>query len=116
LVWKTLKYALLVIVVVSAAIAVYGWLNTSVSLDYARQEQKAHRERSELIRQFVMAFNHGAKRSEVVQLVNHNFDKGGVIKEARERILVDDIVFRFDRTQSLTKVQFLGEDELRVLL
>jgi hypothetical protein len=29
----------LVIVVASAAIAVYGWLDTAVSLDHARQQQ-----------------------------------------------------------------------------
>jgi hypothetical protein len=100
-----------VIVVASAVFSGYGWLNTAVSLDYARQQQKTERARSELLRQFVLAFNHGAKRSEIIQFARHNFGKGHVIKEEQDRILVDDIVFRFDNTQLLSKVQFLGEDD-----
>jgi hypothetical protein len=111
MVWKAFKYSLLVLVFASAAVAVYAWLDTAVSLDHARQQQKTERERSELLRQFVGAFNHGAKRSEVMQFVNRNFGKGHVIKEEEDKILVDGIVFRFDNTQSLTKVQFLGEDD-----
>jgi hypothetical protein len=74
-------------------------------------QQKTERERSVLLRQFVGAFNHGAKRSEVLQLVNRNFGKGHVIKEEKDRILLDGIVFRFDNTQSLAKVEFLGEED-----
>ena len=109
--WKVLKYGLSIIVVVVAAAGVYGWLNTSVSLSYAREQQKTERERSELLRQFVLTLNRGAKRSEITQLVNQNFGKGHVIKEEQDRILVDDIVFRFDNTQSLSKVQFLGAED-----
>lgn len=109
--WKVLKYALSVMVVVVAAVGVYGWLNTSVSLSYAREQQKTERERSELLRQFVLTLNRGAKRSEITRLVNQNFGKGHVIKEEQDRILVDDIVLRFDTTQSLSKVQFLGAED-----
>ena len=97
---ESAQIALVLIVVVVAAAGAYGWLNTSVSLSYAREQQKTERERSELLRQFVLTLNRGAKRSEIIQLVNQNFGKGHVIKEEQDRILVDDIVFGENRGQT----------------
>ena len=107
---KTLKYFLPLIVVASAVIAGYGWLNTAVSLDYARQEQKSERERNEVLRRIVLALNHGAKRPEIVHLIRQTFGNGHVIKEQEDKILVDGIVLQFDKTQSLSEVHFLGND------
>jgi hypothetical protein len=36
--WKTFKYSLLVLVFASAAVAVYAWLDTAVSLDHAAED------------------------------------------------------------------------------
>ena len=107
---KTLKYFLLLMVVAFAVVAVYGWLNTSMSLDYARQQQKTERERNELLRDFVQKLNRGTTRAEIMQLVDQSFRKGHVIKEEQDRVLVDDIVFRFANDQSLVGVQFLGTE------
>ena len=106
---KYAKYALLLILIASLAIAVYGWLDTAVSLDHARQQQKTEEESRALLRQFLLLSKHGAKRQEIAELVHSNFAQNHIVKEERGRILVDDIVFRFDDSQSLTDVQFLDD-------
>ena len=102
------KYSLLVLLIAGAALTIYAWLNAVVSLDHARQQQKADRERSELLRELVLGLNRGVQRSEVLRLVKQDFGSGHVIKEEQGRILLDDIVFQFNEKQSLSKVQFLG--------
>jgi hypothetical protein len=105
--WKVVKYALLVVLVGSLAIAVYSWLDTAVSLNHARQQQKTDDETRELLRKFLLVSNHGVKRREIMQVVQQNFAKGHVVKEERDRIVVDNVVFRFDDSQSLTDIRFL---------
>jgi hypothetical protein len=105
--WKTVKYALLLVLIASLAVAVYSWLDTAVSLNHARQQQKTDEETRELLRKFILVSNRGAKRSEIMQVVQQNFAKVHGIQEERDRIIVDNIVFRFDDSQSLTDVQFL---------
>jgi hypothetical protein len=106
---KITLYTVLAFSVAAAAFAMYGWLSVAVSLDHARQQQKMDRERSELLREFVVALDRGAKRSEITQFVKQNFGQGHVIKEEQDDISVDGVVFRFDNTQSLSKVQFLDD-------
>jgi|SRR5208282_245006 len=111
MVWKIVRYSLLLILVAFTALAGYGWLDCASALDDARSEQKYELEGSELLRDFATTFNHGAKRSEIMQCVTNNFGKSHIIKEEQDRVLVDDIVFRFDKTQSLADVHFLGSEE-----
>ena len=106
---KITLYSVLAFSVAAAAFAIYGWLNVAVSLDHARQQQKVERARSVLLREFVVALDRGAKRSEITQFVKQNFGHGHIIKEEQDDISVDGIVFRFDNTQSLSKVQFLDD-------
>jgi hypothetical protein len=108
---KTSKYTFLVLLVATAAFAIYGWLDTSVSLDHARQQQKTDRERSELLRDVMLRLNSGAQRAEVMRLMRQNFSSGHVIKDEQDRIVLDDIVFRFDDKQSLSKIQFLSSGD-----
>jgi hypothetical protein len=106
---KITLYSFLGFSLAAAAFAIYGWLNVAVSLDHARQQQRTERERSELLREFLVALDRGAKRSEIKQCVMQNFGQGHIIKEEQDDILVDGIVFRFDKTQSLSKIQFLDD-------
>lgn len=105
---KILQYSIVALVVVGMPFAVYEWLDTAVSLDHARQQQKTERERNTVLLQLVFATNRGAKRPEIARYLKQNFEKGHLIKEERDRIIMDDIVFRFDDTQSLTQVQLLN--------
>ncbi len=105
--WKTCKYLLLIILLASLGFSVNGWLDSAVSLDHARQQQKIDKETADVLRRFVLVFNHGTKRSEITQFVKKYEGKDHVIKEEADRIFLDDLVFQFDNTQSLTKVEFL---------
>jgi hypothetical protein len=108
--WKIVRYSLLVIMMAAAVMVLYAWLNTATSLDYARQQQKTEHQRSELLRQFLLTLNPGAKRADIAEVVSKRFREGHVIKEEQDRIVVDDVVFQFDRSQTLSKVQFLGAE------
>lgn len=105
---KTTKYFLLPMIVLVAAVSLFGWVNTSVSLNYAREQQKTEQERSELLRTFVLTLNRGTSRSEILRLANDNFRKEHIVKEDQNGIVVDDLVFQFDRSQSLVGVRFLS--------
>lgn len=105
--WKVVKYALLLVLVASLAIAVYGWLDTAISLNYARQQQKTDEETRELLRKFLLVSNRGVKRREIMQVVQQNLAQGHGVKEEGDRIVVDNVVFRFDDSQSLRDIQFL---------
>ena len=104
---KTVRYALLLVLVISLGIAVYGWLNIAVSLDHARQQQKTEGESRELLRQFFLASSAGATRQQILEIVKHNFATDHVVEEERDRISLDDLVFRFDDSGSLKDIQFL---------
>ena len=110
--WKPLKYLFIAMLVALLGVAVYGWLDTAVSLDHAREQQKFDEESLELLRRFVVAFNHGTNRPDIAQYVKRNYaGPEHVIKEEPDRILVDGIVFCFDNTQSLSKVLFLDKGD-----
>lgn len=104
---RIVKYSLLLVLVTSLAIAVYSWLDTAVSLNHARQQQKTDAETRELLRQFLLATDRGVKRSQVMQVVRLHFAERHGVKDERDRIIVDNVVFRFDGSQSLIDIQFL---------
>lgn len=114
---KIVRYALLPVLVISLGIAVYGWLDIAVSLDHARQQQKTDEESRELLRQFLLAPSAGAKRQQIMKIVQHDFATDHLVKEERDRISLDDVVFRFDDSGSLKDIQFLDsmspDDEMR---
>ena len=98
------------LMLVVCAVAIYGWINAAVSLDYARQGAKTERERGQLLAELLLASKQGVKRAEIEQFMKQNLDKDHILKEERDRLVVDSIVFRFDDAQLLTKIQFLGEE------
>jgi hypothetical protein len=107
---KFLKYSALLISIV-VVLSVYEWLDNAVSLEHARQQQKTERARNSVLRQLLFASNHGMQRSEITKLLRQNLGKDHLIKEERDRVLVDDIVFRFDEAQALAEVDFLGNSD-----
>ncbi len=105
---KIIKASAVAIAIASIGVAIYGWLDTAVSLDHARQQQRTEEERNDLLRTFLLALNQGAKRAEIEQVVRSKFTKGHVVKEEKGSILVDDVVFEFDDTGTLSQVRFLN--------
>ena len=103
-----MKYSASVLIVTIMAFAVYGWMDTAVSLDHARQQQKTERDHNELLRELVFASQRNAKRTEIAQFLKENVGEEHQIKNEQDRILVDDVVFRFDDKGSLKQVQFMS--------
>ena len=106
---KIIKYVGLVVLLLSLCLSVYCWMDTAVSLDHSRQQQKAERETRQLLSQFILSANRGMKRSEVLGILRKNSTKDTIIKEDHDRILADDVVFRFDANQSLAAIESLSE-------
>jgi|SRR5262249_285681 len=106
---KFVLYSICGVLVLIGAFAIYGWVDTALSLDHARQQEKTQQERSQLLSEMLLASKRGAKRSDVLQFVKQNLGSGHIIKEEQDRIMVDGVVFRFDNSQLLAKVQFLDE-------
>jgi hypothetical protein len=103
---KSVKYLLAAVLVAGMLFAVYGWFDTAVSLDYARQEARLEKNRSDLLRQFVWKSNRTANHTEILSFVRETFGDGHVIKDEKDEIILDNIVFRFDDNQRLSKVLF----------
>jgi hypothetical protein len=95
--------------VVLLLVAIYGWMNASVSLDHARQQQLADRSRSELLKQLLVLTNRHNNRSELTKIINDHFVNGHIVKFKQDSIEVDGLVLRF-KGDDLSGVVFLGED------
>ena len=108
---KVVKYALVVILVASFTVAVYSWLDTAVSLNHARQQQKTDEENRDLLRKFILASSRNIKRGDIVQMVEQDVANRHIVKEERNSIAVDSVIFRFDDAQFLKDIQFLDQSE-----
>jgi|ERR1700737_257211 len=91
-----LKAALIVVVLIAEVFLVYGLISNSVSLDHARQQQKVEKSRSHLLCELLHKTSVPLGRSELMDIIKRNFSNGHVIKEEKDRVLVDDLVIRFE--------------------
>lgn len=105
------KYGMGLAALVVTVLALYLWLGASISLDYARQQQKTLQERVELMREFALATNQGTSRSEISRLLKADRFKKHLIKETENSISVDEVVFRFNAAGGLSRIEFVGEEQ-----
>lgn len=96
----------LIIILAFAALATYEWLDTSVSLNYARQQQKTDEADSDLLRKIVLVNANGMNRAEVERLIKDNFAEGYLVKRNQRQISIDDLVFQFNEDQALIGISF----------
>lgn len=106
---KIVLYSTLALSIVIALFAIYGWVDTAVSLDHARQQQKSERESKELLRSMLVALNRGAKRADIRKELHENLGAGHIFKDEEGTFSVDSIIFRFDKSGTLSNVAFLDE-------
>lgn len=105
------RWTLVILIAVVAAIATYEWLNTAISLNYARQQQKVDESDADILRKIVLARNLGRPCSEVEVEMRRNFDTGHLIKRQEGTISIDDVVFSCDANHLLSKIQFMSRPE-----
>ena len=86
----------------------YTSFSGAVSLDQARKQQNLERHRERLLESLLLKVAGNLSRKEVVSLVNGNFGDGHIIKEDKDQITVDDVIFRFDG-DTLISVSSLDE-------
>jgi hypothetical protein len=94
--------------IVACIILIYLWVDSRVSLDYARQEQKYQHRQLKILQSLLQETGKRLNRSEIKHVVIMNFGKDFVIKEDSEQISVDDIIFKFNG-DTLIQVKLLNE-------
>lgn len=88
--------ALLVVALIVAGVFAYGMIDSSVSLDYVRQQQQSEKKRSHLLSELLHKTSARLGRSELMDLIKRDFGNEHIIKEEKDRVLVDDVVIRFE--------------------
>ena len=90
---KFMRWALVILIAVVAAVTTYQWLNTAVSLNYARQQQKSDESDADILRKIVLTQNLGKPCNQVELEMRHAFGTGHLIKRDNDKLSVDDVVF-----------------------
>jgi hypothetical protein len=62
---KTAKYVLLAVLVLALAVTTYGWLDTAVSLDHARQQQTTEASKADVLSTLLLGLCYCKKRPEI---------------------------------------------------
>jgi hypothetical protein len=91
------------------AFLMYSWINATISLDYARQQQKLDQTKIELLRDLLRYTSTSLTRGSLEQIIEQHYSRGHVVKQQQDRIQVDDVIFRLDG-ESIVQVLLLGED------
>jgi hypothetical protein len=106
---RIVLYSTFALSIAVALFAIYGWVDTAVSLDHARQQQKSERESKELLRSVLVTLNRGANRAELQKVLHKNLGGEHIFKDEGDSYSVDGIVFRFDKSGALSNVEFLDQ-------
>ncbi len=85
----------------------YTSFSGAVSLDQATKTTEFRATSRASAGIFLLKVAGNLSRKEVVSLVNGNFGDGHIIKEDKDQITVDDVIFRFDG-DTLISVSSLG--------
>ena len=101
-----LAWIIVAILTMSCVLLAYSWIDTLVTLDYARQGQEDQRRKINLLQGLVQETSSRLTRSEITELVKKKFRKDHIIKEDSDRLQVDNIVFKF-KGESLAEIEFL---------
>lgn len=105
------RWIFVILIAIVAAGTTYEWLNTAISLNYARQQQKADESDADILQKIVLAQNLGRPCSEVEVEVRRNFETGHLIKRQDGTLSIDDVVFSCDANHLLSNIQFVSRPE-----
>jgi hypothetical protein len=103
-----LKVAGMSLLLVGVAFLLYSWINATISLDYARQEQKLDQTKIELLRELLRHTSTRLTRRDLERIIAQHYSTGHVVKQEHDRIQIDDVIFRLDG-ESIVQV-LLAED------
>ena len=70
---RFVRWSVVILIATIAAVATYEWLNTAISLNYARQQQKTDESDAEILRKIVLAQNLGRPCGEVELEIRRSF-------------------------------------------
>ena len=97
------------ILIVICVFLLYSWINSRVSLDYARQEQKYQREEIAVLQNLLLETGKRMSRSEIKEMVSKRLGKDHLIKEdEKDELSVDNVILKF-RGDSLIEVKSLND-------
>ena len=88
----------------------YEWLNTGISLDHARQEQKYTRQSSNTLVLLLGNATNGISRAQLKELVSKSLGQNYLLKEQPDKIEVEGIVFTI-RNDQVVNVTLLSSGE-----
>lgn len=84
----------------------YSWVDTLVSLGYARQEQKSQHEEVVILQRLLLETGKRMRRSEIEQVITKGFGKDYLIKKDEEdELSVDNVILKFEG-DTLVEVKF----------
>jgi len=82
--------------VVICIFLLYSWIDSRVSLDYARQEQKVQRKEIDSLQRLLLEAGKQMSRTEIEQLVTKLFGKDYIKKEGQDELVLEGgIVLKF---------------------
>jgi hypothetical protein len=114
--WTFLRrYGFCALLIVYAAYATYGMIDTSVSLNYARQGQMSDQEDADVLRDLLLGASARWNRTDFIKLVekkfgNSPFGPNHIVKKERDQLEINGIIIQFNG-QSISNVKFLGNGE-----
>jgi hypothetical protein len=99
----------ILIVVAICVFLVYSWIDSRVSLDYARQELKYQRREIEVLQSLLLETGRRMSRAEIEQLVTKHLEKDHLIKrDEPDELSINNIILKF-KGDSLVDVKSLSE-------
>ncbi len=101
-----LAWIIVAVLTIGCVFLAYSWIDTLVTLDYARQGQEDQRRKINLLQGLLRETSRHLTRPEFADLVKKKFQKDHIIKEDSDRLQVDNIVFKF-KGESLAEIEFL---------
>lgn len=98
--------------ILATAVIFLGYVsfNASVSLAYARQQQRDEQEQRKVLQDLLFQVGNGLSQEQVIQLIRKNFSAGHIIKEEDNQISVDGVVLKFN-DKKLAAVSSLNEQQ-----
>lgn len=105
---RTVRWLVVAIVVLIACIGIlfYRQLDTSISLDHARQQQKSNKEENELLHSLLFDVASRFNRSEIEKLIAERYSEKSIVKSYGNHVEVDGVVLHFEG-ERLVRVESL---------
>jgi hypothetical protein len=109
---KLSKFILFPISLIATGFALYGFIDLSISLDHARQQQISDHRDAEILRELLELTTKRWNRRDFTKHVKDRFGRSHIVKEGLDQIEVDGIVIQFKDDQ-ISAVRFIDGTNVR---